>query len=84
MLFEITNVVERKTVFGLSSAVNRLAKIVIFMEEPQTDGGSAFGAFAKPVTLPVTTDGIKTLQRESRWINLAVTNIAGFDRLMLL
>ncbi len=63
---------------GLASAVNWRAKVVIFMQESQTDDGGALDTLAEPVLLPVVPDGIETLQSETRRINLVMASRTRF------
>ena len=62
VLFEVTNVSERESVPGLAAAVNLLAGFVVFMQEPQSDVGRTFDAFADAVASTKGADGIKTFQ----------------------
>ena len=82
VLFEVTNVRERDSVFGLAAAVNLPARLVVFMQESQSGVGGSFDAFAFAVASAKGADWIKTFQRETWRINPSVTNGTCFGRLM--
>ena len=79
MFLEVPNASELDATLGHTRCVDGQSQFVVLVQESQSDDGSSFDAFAVAVASAKGADWIKTLQRETRRINSAVTYGTSFD-----